>query len=76
MRRFKAVNSRSRKVMKVFWILFVSGALPITAAGQPFTGTWKVDLASAKFSTKARKTGADQRSFQVLDVRPAIHRES
>jgi len=57
--------------MKTLTLLLLSGALPLLAA-EPFTGTWKVNLADAKFSQKPDKIELKNGTYSCLTCDPPV----
>ena len=57
--------------MKALSILLLLSALPVLAA-EPFTGTWKMDMATAKFSQKPFKLELKDGTYRCPSCDPPI----
>jgi hypothetical protein len=57
--------------MRILCVALLLGALPALAA-EPFTGTWKLDVASAKFSQKPGRYEIANGNFKCVTCDPPV----
>jgi hypothetical protein len=60
--------------MRLLWSLLLCSALPVLAmaAAEPLTGTWKIDVSKARFSTKPEKIELANGTYKCSTCDPPI----